>query len=312
MLGAARNIVAWNRMSSVRSERAASVDEQPEMPSSEPRYESERKAKMFINQGASGMSIFQRCTMTLQRCTLAALRSCVEFEPESVPLVPTIHGIPVLPLGLLPPSPDGGRGVNGVDATVRWLDAQPASCVVYVALGSEVPLPVEQVHELELAGTRFLWALRKPSGVVDADVLPPGFEERTRGRGLVAMGWVPQVSILAHGSVGAFLTHCGWNSTIEGVQYGHPLIMLPIYGDQGSNARMMERKKVGVQVARDENDGSFDRHGVASAVRAVMLDEETRSVLVANATKLQDVAGDTELHEGYIDRFVQQLRSHVR
>jgi UDP:flavonoid glycosyltransferase YjiC (YdhE family) len=120
--------------------------------------------------------------------------------------------------------------VNGEDATVRWLDAQPASSVVYVALGSKAPLRVEKVHELalglELAGTRFLWALKKPSGSGDADVLPPGFEERTRGRGLVAMGWFPQVSILAHGSVGAFLTHCGWNSTIEGVQYGHPLIML--------------------------------------------------------------------------------------
>jgi hypothetical protein len=78
----------------------------------------------------------------------------------------------------MPPSPEGGRGVSkdGENATLIWLDAQPAKSVVYVALGTEVPLHVEQVHELalgmELSGTRFLWALRKPSGVTDADVLP--------------------------------------------------------------------------------------------------------------------------------------------
>jgi hypothetical protein len=95
MLVATRNIVAWNSMPSVRSKRVASVDEQPEMSSSEPRYKSERKEKMFINQSASGISIFQRCTLTVQRCTLMVLQSYVKFEPESVPLVPTIHGIPV-------------------------------------------------------------------------------------------------------------------------------------------------------------------------------------------------------------------------
>ncbi|GJN23054.1 hypothetical protein PR202_gb10670 [Eleusine coracana subsp. coracana] len=188
---------------------------------------------------------------------------------------------------------------------------------VYVALGSEVPLSVDQVHELalglELAGTRFLWALRKPDGVTDDDILPPGFEERTQNQGLVTMGWVPQISILAHGAVGAFLTHCGWNSTIEGFLFGLPLIMLPIYGDQGGpNARLMEGKKVGMQVPRDENDGSFHREGVSRAVRAVMLEEETRSVFLANAKRLQQIVGDHQLHERYIDGFVDQLRSYKK
>ena len=173
---------------------------------------------------------------------------------------------------------------------MRWLDAQPPKSVVYVALGSEVPLRVELVHELahglELAGTRFLWALRKPRGVADADVLPAGFQERTDGRGLVAMEWVPQTTVLAHAAVGAFLTHCGRSSLTEGLLHGHPLIMLPIFGDQGPNARLMAGRKVGLQVARNEDDGSFDRHGVARAVRAVMVEEDIRRVLVANAMKM--------------------------
>jgi hypothetical protein len=288
-----------------------------ERPADEPRYEWEGRPRFYAKLGASGMSRAERCSLTLKMCTITAMRSCVEWEGDAFTLATKLFGKPLVPLGLLPPSPDGGRGasVDGDDATVRWLDAQPASSVVYVALGSEVPLRVEQVHELalglELAGTRFLWALRKPSGVVDQDILPPGFQDRTHGRGKVTMGWVPQISILSHGAVGAFLTHCGRNSLIEGLLFGHPLIMLPIFGDQGHNARLMAGKSVGLQVPRDEDDGSFHRHGVASTVRAVMLEEEERRVFVANALNMQKVVADKELHEKYIDEFVHHLRSHA-
>ncbi|OEL37918.1 putative UDP-rhamnose:rhamnosyltransferase 1 [Dichanthelium oligosanthes] len=286
-------------------------------PAAIPRYEWERSAALLAPLGASGMSVLRRCSLTLDRCTVVAMRSCPEWELEAFPLAARLLGKPLVPLGLLPPSPDGGRGAsaNRDHATVRWLDAQPAESVVYVALGSEVPLPVELVHELalglELAGTRFLWALRKPSGVPDGDVLPAGFLERTHGHGLVTMVWVPQITILAHDAVGAFLTHCGRSSLIEGLLYGHPLVMLPISGDQGPNARLMEGRKVGLQVARDEDDGSFDRHGVASAVRAVMVEEDTRRVFVANAMKMQEIVGNEELQERYVDEFVQQLRSYA-
>uniref|UniRef100_A0A453M771 Glycosyltransferase n=1 Tax=Aegilops tauschii subsp. strangulata TaxID=200361 RepID=A0A453M771_AEGTS len=285
-----------------------------------PRYEQEGRQPIYCNHGVSGMSIMQRLLLTKERCTVVAIRSCVEWEPESFPLAATILGKPVVPLGLLPPSADAARcaAANGAEhATVRWLDAQPPGSVLYVALGSEVPLRVEQVHELalglELAGTRFLWALRKASSAgaaVDTDILPPGFQERTRGQGLVTTAWVPQMSILAHAAVGGFLTHCGRSSLIEGLLFGHPLVMLPIFGDQGPNARQMEAKKVGLQVARDENDGSFDRHGVAVAVRAVMAEGEARSGFLAGAARMQEVVADAERHERYIDEFVQQLRSY--
>ncbi|KAL6894430.1 hypothetical protein ACP4OV_008528 [Aristida adscensionis] len=321
ILNAAYMIAGWSRRSSEHDQVAASASKQPaagqEGSDAEPRYESERKAQLFLNHGASGMTVVQRSSLTFERCTLAAIRSCVEWEPESVSLVTKLINKTVVPIGLLPPPPpDGGRGVNGEDAAVRWLDAQPPESVVYAALGSEAPLSVEQVHELalglELTGARFLWALRKPSGVAADDILPPGFEERTSGRGLVTTAWVPQVSVLAHGAVGAFLTHCGWSSIIEGLLFGRPLVMMPIYGDQGPNARLMEGKKVGLQVPRNENNGLFDREGVASTVRTVMVEEETRTVFMANAKKLQEIVGDSGLHESYIDGFIQQLRSYRR
>uniref|UniRef100_M8CYP6 Putative hydroquinone glucosyltransferase n=1 Tax=Aegilops tauschii TaxID=37682 RepID=M8CYP6_AEGTA len=138
---------------------------------------------------------------------------------------------PAIPAGiLLPPviaDEDGDR-----PEILRWLDDQPPKSVIYVALGSEAPLTPGILHELALAGVRFLWALRRPSGmfsaaidaVTDDDLLPAGFAERTRGRGLVRTGWVPQVVALAHGATGAFLTHCGWGSTIESFASRHPLV----------------------------------------------------------------------------------------
>jgi hypothetical protein len=309
LLGAATVIAAM-----VRSSSEHSAAEQELTASQPPRFETERM-KLVRTQCASGMTRAERYSLTLMRCKLVVIRSCLEWEPEGIPLLPTLGGKPVVPLGLLPPSPEGGRGADKDDATVRWLDEQPAKEVVYVALGSEVPLCAEQVHELalglELAGTRFLWALRKPSGATGADVLPPGFEERTRGRGLVVTGWVPQISVLAHAAVGAFLTHCGWNSIIEGLLHGHPLIMLPIAADQGPNARLMEGRKVGVQVRRNENDGSFDRDGVATAVRAVAVEEESRRVFVANAKRMQEIVADSECHEKCLDGFIHQLRSYM-
>ncbi|KAK3149617.1 hypothetical protein QOZ80_3AG0219890 [Eleusine coracana subsp. coracana] len=300
LLSSASNIASWDsRWSSWRADPAAAAAKLAatghEQPGTVPHYESKKKTQLFANQEPSGMSIVQCFFLTLERCTVAVMRSCPEWEPESISLLNTLMGRPVIPLGLLPPSPDGGRGATTVDG-------DDANRAVH-----------ELAHGLELSGTRFLWALRKPSGVVDdADILPPGFIERTRGRGSVAMGWVPQTSILAHGAVGAFLTHCGWSSITEALLFGRPLVMLPIAGDQGPNARIMEGKKVGMQVPRDEDDGSFDRQGVASTVRAVMHDEETRTVFVANAKELQGIVADNELHEGYIDRFIQQLRSYYQ
>ncbi|XP_052149124.1 UDP-glycosyltransferase 91B1-like [Oryza glaberrima] len=280
-----------------------------------PSFEAKRATEEFATEGASGVSIMTRYSLTLQRSKLVAMRSCPELEPGAFTILTRFYGKPVVPFGLLPPRPDGARGVskNGKhDAIMQWLDAQPAKSVVYVALGSEAPMSAdllrELAHGLDLAGTRFLWAMRKPAGVDADSVLPAGFLGRTGERGLVTTRWAPQVSILAHAAVCAFLTHCGWGSVVEGLQFGHPLIMLPILGDQGPNARILEGRKLGVAVPRNDEDGSFDRGGVAGAVRAVVVEEEGKTFF-ANARKLQEIVADREREERCIDEFVQHLTS---
>ncbi|KAF0910142.1 hypothetical protein E2562_001359 [Oryza meyeriana var. granulata] len=281
-----------------------------------PSFEAERTTEEFATAGASRVSIMTRFSLTLKWSKLLVMRSCPELEPGAFTILTRVYGKPAVPFGLLPPRPDGARGASKnceeEDAIMRWLDAQPAKSVVYVALGSEAPMSAdllrELAHGLDLAGTGFLWALRKPGGVDGEGVLPYGFVDRTGGRGLVTTRWVPQVSILAHAAVCAFLTHCGWGSVIEGLQFGHPLIMLPIIGDQGPNTRNLEGRKVGVAVPRNDKDGSFDRGGVARAIRAVVVDEDGKT-FAANARKLQEIVADRERDESCTDGFIQHLTS---
>ncbi|KAM0877067.1 hypothetical protein ACQ4PT_035721 [Festuca glaucescens] len=199
------------------------------------------------------------------------------------------------------------NGTRGRDKVLRWLDEHPPNSVIYVVLGSEAPLTGQNLHELahglELTGVRFLWVLHKPARLFDSGasadkrgVLPDGFEERMRARGLLCTGWVPQVAMLAHGATGAFLTQCGWGSTVESFAFGLPLVMLLFIVDQPLIVRAMEEKGIGVEVARDNTDGSFDRDAVGVAVWRVMVDDEGK-VLASNARKLQEVLVDQEAQE---------------
>ncbi|XP_031252428.1 anthocyanidin 3-O-glucosyltransferase 2-like [Pistacia vera] len=109
----------------------------------------------------------------------------------------------------------------------------------------------EQVKEIALglkqSGVRFLWSLRKPPpkdklenpSYYKSDdlqeILPNGFLEKTKKVGLVC-GWAPQKAVLAHKSVGAFVSHCGWNSILESLWFGVPIVTWPMYAEQQLNA----------------------------------------------------------------------------
>ncbi|CAN6286475.1 unnamed protein product [Urochloa humidicola] len=254
---------------------------------------------------ASGVSDMDRLWELMERTRFTIYRSDDEVEPAGAgvfALLTDLFQKPAIPAGVLFQPESDDRDDSEV---LQWLDKQPSKSVIYVALGSETPLTAENLHELalglELAGVRFLWAFRKPSSISAAgELLPAGFEGRTRGHGLVWTGWVPQVRVLAHGAVGAFLTHCGWGSTIEGLVFGRPLVMLPFVVDQGLIARTMAERGVGVEVARDESDGSFGRGDVAAAVRRVMVEEEGKE-FSRNAEKLKQVLGDQRRQDQYMD-----------
>ncbi|RWW22456.1 hypothetical protein GW17_00013347 [Ensete ventricosum] len=170
----------------------------------------------------SGVSVVRRIEMVAKGCELMAVRACTEFEHEWLSLLREHNEKPVIPVGLLPPSikdwsGEANQGANTGDIFL-WLHDQVPGSVLYIALGSEVELSAELLRELafglEQGGLPFLWALRRPD---NTEALPEGFEERVEGRGVVAFGWIPQLQVRAHESVGGFLTHCGWGSLIEGL-----------------------------------------------------------------------------------------------
>ncbi|KAG6404771.1 hypothetical protein SASPL_132347 [Salvia splendens] len=134
------------------------------------------------------------------------------------------------------------------DDAKKWLDNQPEKSVIFLCFGTMGSFGKEQVREIALAlensGCRFLWSLRKPGAmggrlVVEyedfGEVLLEGFLDRTKGVGRV-IGWAGQVAVLAHKAVGGFVSHCGWNSTMESVWFGVPVATFPLYAEQQLNA----------------------------------------------------------------------------
>ena len=204
------------------------------------------------------------------------IKTSMEVEGEWLKLLGELYDhIPVIPVGLLPPSAQENED-NNKDSTWdtigEWFDKQEKGSVVYVALGSEIRPSQQDFTALALgreqSGLPFFWALRK------SVQLPEGFLERAKGSGIVWTDWAPQLRILAHESVGGFLTHCGWGSVKEALQFGVPFVLLPFLMDQGLNARFLEEREVGVEVPRNEQNGLFSSDSVAQTLRLVMKDEE--------------------------------------
>ncbi|XP_050910519.1 UDP-glycosyltransferase 1 [Lathyrus oleraceus] len=139
---------------------------------------------------------------------------------------------------------------------LKFLDLHKPKCVVYVCLGSLCNLASSQLIELALALEEtkmpFIWVIRDRTNItqdLEKWISDEKFEERNKGRGLIIRGWAPQMVILSHPSIGGFLTHCGWNSTLEGISVGVPMITWPLFGDQFLNEKLVTQVlKIGVSL----------------------------------------------------------------
>ncbi|XP_076904769.1 7-deoxyloganetic acid glucosyl transferase-like isoform X1 [Bidens hawaiensis] len=152
---------------------------------------------------------------------------------------------------------------------ITWLDSQPPMSVIYVSFGSLAVMTKEQYMEfwygLVNSGSRFLWVIRPDSVTSDGSEVPLELAKGTEERGYI-VGWAPQEEVLAHEAVGGFLTHSGWNSTLESVIEGVPMICWPYFLDQQVNSRFVgEVWKLGL----DMKD-TCDRVIVEKTVRELM------------------------------------------
>ncbi|KAK7385517.1 hypothetical protein VNO78_31239 [Psophocarpus tetragonolobus] len=144
---------------------------------------------------------------------------------------------------------------------LKWLDEQPGSSVVYLCFGSKGSFDPSQTKEialaLQLSGVRFLWGMRSPPNTDNKEtMLPERFLECIEGRGMLCE-WTPQVEILAHKAIGGFVSHCGWNSILESMWFGVPILTWPVYAEQQLNAfRMVREFGLAVELKLDYRRGS--------------------------------------------------------
>ncbi|KAK1652066.1 hypothetical protein QYE76_069871 [Lolium multiflorum] len=183
----------------------------------------------------------------------------------------------------------GRGGETGAAAeaarVLGWLDTKPARSVVYVCFGSLTRFPREQVAELGMgladSGANFVWVI----GDKNSPPLP-GVEAAAGGRGLLVRGWAPQVAVLRHAAVGAFVTHCGWGAVTEAASAGVPVVAWPVFAEQFYNeALVVGVAGTGVSAGAErgyvwggEELGGVvvGREKVAERVRAAMADEGLR------------------------------------
>ncbi|KAM0935765.1 putative trans-zeatin O-beta-D-glucosyltransferase [Dioscorea sansibarensis] len=165
-----------------------------------------------------------------------------------------------------------------------WLDKQVDDSVIYVAFGSLAILDQRQFEELafglELTGRSFLWVVRPDITGNISIGLPKGFSDRIGDRGKV-VEWSPQQEVLAHPALACFMSHCGWNSTIEGLSNGVPFLCWPYFADQHLNqSYVCDVWKTGLKMKHDEN-GLITKEEIRDKVEELLGDGEMKKRALA-------------------------------
>ncbi|CAN1177943.1 Flavonol 3-O-glucosyltransferase [Linum perenne] len=176
------------------------------------------------------------------------------------------------PFHLLSPSTQKQQPSSASSNCISWLNHQNQP-VAYLSFGSVVTPPPHELaaiaDALEATKVPFIWSLKEHSKAH----LPDGFLERTKEIGLV-LPWAPQLEVLGHEAVGVFITHCGWNSVLESIVAGVPMICRPFFADQILNSQMVEHVW---DIGFNLEGGVFTKSGLISCLgRALKQEEGTR------------------------------------
>uniref|UniRef100_A0A803QF88 Glycosyltransferase n=1 Tax=Cannabis sativa TaxID=3483 RepID=A0A803QF88_CANSA len=250
--------------------------------------------KPLLDRSDKAYDNFLACANDLCESTGMIVNTFESLEPRTIKAildglcVPEGRTPPIHCIGPLILTKEGKRNVRS--ESLAWLDSQPSRSVVFLCFGSLGSFTVEQLREiavgLEKSGQRFLWVVRSPvsvanSGLPDPDLdslLPDGFLDRTKEKGMVVKNWVEQVEVLSHDSVGGFVTHCGWNSVLEAVCAGVPMVAWPLYAEQRLNrVALVEEIKIALPMNESE-DGFVSSDEVENRVNELMNSETGESV----------------------------------
>ncbi|XP_022759824.1 UDP-glycosyltransferase 74E2-like [Durio zibethinus] len=196
-----------------------------------------------------------------------------------------------------------------IDACMKWLNDRPKQSVVYVSFGSLAAVEAEQMEEIAwgLKGSKsqFLWVVRAS----EEAKLPKTFVDQTSEKGLVVT-WCPQLEVLRHESTGCFVTHCGWNSTLEALSLGVPMVGVPQSTDQSTNAKyIMDVWEMGLKAPADEK-GIVRREAIKHCIREIM-EGERGEAMRRNADKWKKLAREAVDEGGRSDKNIDEFIAKV-
>lgn len=220
-----------------------------------------------------------------------------------------------------------GRGgeSKGGEECLKWLDGREPRSVVYLCFGSTSDFTIAQLREmalgLEASSYPFVWVVRNEG----EEWIPEEYEQRIEGKGLVIKGWVSQLLILNHVAVGGFVTHCGWNSSLEGISAGLPMGTWPLHAEQFFNERLLvDVLKIGVAVGskvhgmRPEERPVVEAATLERAVRRLMgegneAEERRRRAreLKEMAQKAMEEGGSSYIDVGNLMQDLMERKAHV-
>ncbi|KAJ3691193.1 hypothetical protein LUZ61_020357 [Rhynchospora tenuis] len=227
--------------------------------------------------------------------------------------VPSFNMPPVYSIGPLL-TETGEKETEERHECLKWLDLQPKGTVVFLCFGSMGGFSLDQIKQiaigLENSGQRFLWVVKvnvniDPRKVFSTSIpdfeldqiLPEGFLDRTKDRGMVVKTWVPQIQVLHHESVGGFVTHCGWNSILEAVTAGKPMVCWPRYAEQRLNKAFLVDHDTGLGVAMEGYDRDLvEAEEVQAKVRWLI--GEGSDFLKERINAMKDKAGESLTEAG--------------
>ncbi|KAL8556688.1 hypothetical protein ACS0TY_004222 [Phlomoides rotata] len=239
---------------------------------------------------------------------LLVINTCYELESAACDLNP--KSVPIGPL--LESNASSSSNFYPEDAScLNWLDTKPPGSVIYVSFGSMAVVSQQQLDELalglELSGRAFLWIVRWDLAIGSRAVYPDGFLERVSGIGMI-VEWAPQEEVLSHPSVACFLSHCGWNSTLEGSSKGVPFLCWPFFMDQFHNQNYIcDKWGTGLRIHPD-GSGIKTTNEIKDKIDMLFCNEN----LKANAVSLKEICAKTVSEGGSsynnFERFIEYLR----
>ncbi|GMN44510.1 hypothetical protein TIFTF001_013711 [Ficus carica] len=266
--------------------------------------------KPILDRNDKAYDYFLESTTYYPKSNGIVVNTYVALEPRAVKAITgglCVPDSPTPPIYCIGPLITAKEREGTYFECLKWLDLQPKQSVVFLSFGSLGLFSAEQLMEiavgLERSGRRFLWVVRSPPPEKNQNhlwtlpepdlesLLPQGFLDRTKDRGLVVKNWIPQVEVLNHDSVGGFVTHCGWNSVLESVCAGVPMVAWPLYAEQRFNRVILsEEMKIALPISESGDDGFLSADEVEKRVTELMTSSENDHSVWKNALLMKDQA----------------------